>query len=80
MSYENVYNLLSELKLTGIANSLDVISQKWSSNSGDIYEFLEMLLFEEKKERKEKHIDTLLKCQVRNKSAPPGRCKSAPVI
>ena len=61
MSYENVYNLLSELKLTGIANSLDVISQKWSSNGGDIYEFLEMLLFEEKKERKEKHIDTLLK-------------------
>lgn len=61
MSYENVYNLLNELKLNGIANSLDSVSQKWSSEGADVYDFLEMLLTEEKKDRKEKHLDTLLK-------------------
>jgi DNA replication protein DnaC len=61
MSYENVYNLLNELKLTGIANSLDRVSQGWSANGGDVYEFLGILLAEEKKERKEKYLDTLLK-------------------
>ncbi len=61
MSYENVYNLLSELKLTGIANSLDKVSQSWSNKGTDIYDFIEMLLSEEKKDRREKHLDTLLK-------------------
>ena len=52
MSYENVYNLLNELKLTGIANSLDRVSQSWSANGGDVYEFLGILLAEEKKKEK----------------------------
>ncbi len=61
MSYENVFNLLNELKLNGIANSLDNISQSWSSKGTDVYDFLEMILTEEKRERKERHLDTLLK-------------------
>jgi DNA replication protein DnaC len=61
MSYENVYNLLEELKLSGISNSLDSISQVWSAKGSDVYDFLEMLLTEEKKSRREKYLDGLLK-------------------
>ncbi len=61
MSYENVFNLLNELKLKGIANSLDRVSQAWSNKGTDVYDFMEMLLSEEKKDRKEKQLEALLK-------------------
>ena len=61
MSYENVFNLLNELKPKGIANSLDRVSQAWGNKGTDVYDFMEMLLSEEKKDRREKHLDTLLK-------------------
>ncbi len=61
MSYENVFSLLDELKLKGIASSLDSVSQSWSSKGTDVYDFLEMLLSAEKKERRERQLDSLLK-------------------
>jgi DNA replication protein DnaC len=61
MSYERVHSLLSELKLNGIENSLDAVSQKWTKKGTDIYDFLEMLLEKEIINKTDKHYEALLR-------------------
>jgi len=61
MNYEKVHLLMEELKLEGMARTLDYSLQNWSKEDKDILQLLQELLLAERKERMERKYLTALR-------------------